>query len=298
MKFTIIIPIYNMEKYIEKALNSLITQTYQNFEVIIVNDGSKDQTEQIVKPFLSKKKYFYYKKNNGNWGSVINFVLKNKLINGDYVTILDGDDWFKPNALEIIAKRLEKDPTIDVVLSKIEMHSQKKICKLPVILFKSKYVKREKARTPLSTPHGKFYKKSLFESLKLLKENVPYQDVILYHRLISRAKRIYYINKAIVIWWIDRPQNSTQMSWNKERVNLWMDNLEEINLDKSDQEIVAYSLMYLWELKRRTNFTPQRKIKLNLKNVKFKWFPWYVKIFFPIKTYFKLSTKKFVEKIH
>ncbi len=296
MKFTIIIPIYNMEKYIEKVLNSLLFQTYQNFEVIIVDDGSTDATKQIIEPFLKNQNYRYFWKNNGNWGSVINYVLKNKLINGDYVTILDGDDWFKNNALEIVVKRLNKNRKIDVVLSKLEIFSRKKRFNLPVILFKSQYVKSSKARTPLSTPHGKFYKRNLFETLNPLKENVSYQDVILYHRLISKSQCIFYINKAFTIWWIDRPDNSTQKKWNDERVNLWLDNLEEINLDKSDKEIVAYSLMYLWELKRHINFIPKRKIKLNTKHVKFKWFPWYVKLFFPIKTYFKLSTKKFIEQ--
>lgn len=296
-KITVIVPAYNVEKVLHHSLDSLEKQTSKHFEVLIVNDGSTDCTKQAIDPFLKRNLHWkYFEKTNGHWGSVINYVIKNNLIKGEYVTILDADDWFVDTAIEEVQRHLAKDAAIDIILSKITLFSKNKYRNFPVILFKSKYVKKNQARTPLSTPHGKFYKTSLFNKLTPLKENIPYQDVILYHDLVTKSNRIYYINRSLSVWWFDRPENSTQAQWDEKRINLWLDNIEEINKTSLDPEIIAYSLMYLWELKRRTKIIPIRKIKINTKNVKFKWVPFYIRMFLPIKTYFKFKTKKFINK--
>ena len=62
MKYSIIIPVYNVENYIKKCLESIKWQTYKNFEVIIVNDGSKQNEKEIIKPFLKDKRFKYYEK--------------------------------------------------------------------------------------------------------------------------------------------------------------------------------------------------------------------------------------------
>ena len=105
---SIIIPVYNVEIYIEQCLDSIKKQSYQNFEVIIVNDGSQDNTESICKKIAqSDARFKYFSKENGGVSSARNFGLDNA--NGHYITFIDGDDWVDPNHLEILIKSITEN---------------------------------------------------------------------------------------------------------------------------------------------------------------------------------------------
>ena len=104
---SIVIPIYNAEKYLEECLNSIKSQTYKNFEVIMVNDGSKDDSETICMNFLrSDSRFRYLKKANGGVSSARNLGLDN--VKGDYITFIDADDWIDENHLELLINSIKK----------------------------------------------------------------------------------------------------------------------------------------------------------------------------------------------
>lgn len=94
--FTIIIPTYNRAHLITKTLASIIDQSFKNFEVIIVNDGSTDNTEEVVKPFISENVHYYYKE-NGERNAARNFGTKKA--KGKYINWFDSDDIALPNHL-------------------------------------------------------------------------------------------------------------------------------------------------------------------------------------------------------
>lgn len=98
-KVSIIVPVYNVENYIEKCLDSLINQTLKDIEIIIVNDGSKDNT--LDKAIALRNQFpgsiVVVDKENGGYGSTINESIK--LAKGKYYKLLDGDDWFKTENL-------------------------------------------------------------------------------------------------------------------------------------------------------------------------------------------------------
>ena len=104
MKFSIVIPVYNVEGYIEKCLNSIKIQTYSNFEVIIVNDGSPDNSEKKIKTFLKDKRFKYYKKENGGLSDARNYGIK--YTTGDYLLFLDSDDYIDKKMLEELNKAI------------------------------------------------------------------------------------------------------------------------------------------------------------------------------------------------
>ena len=95
-KVSIIIPVYNGEKYIKKAIKSALRQSYQNKEIIVVNDGSTDNTEKIVKKF--KDKIIYVKKENGGVSSALNLGIKK--MTGEYFSWLSHDDIYKHNKIK------------------------------------------------------------------------------------------------------------------------------------------------------------------------------------------------------
>ena len=99
MKFSIIVPVYNVEKYVEKCLKSIDNQSYQKFEAIIVNDGSKDKSDSIIKKYIKDKKQFtYLTKENGGLSDARNFGIK--YASGDYIIFLDSDDYLEPDLLK------------------------------------------------------------------------------------------------------------------------------------------------------------------------------------------------------
>lgn len=98
MKFSIVIPVYNVEKYISKCLESIKNQSYDNFEVIIVNDGSKQNEEKIIKKYLKDSRFKYIKKENGGISDARNVGVKE--ITGDYLVFIDSDDYIENDLLE------------------------------------------------------------------------------------------------------------------------------------------------------------------------------------------------------
>ena len=95
-KVSIVIPVYNGEKYLEEAIESALKQTYKNIEIIVVNDGSIDNTEKICEKYISKIKY--YKKENGGVASALNLALKK--MSGDFFSWLSHDDIYLPDKIE------------------------------------------------------------------------------------------------------------------------------------------------------------------------------------------------------
>ena len=99
MKFSIIIPVYNVEKYIEKCLKSINLQSYQKFEAIIINDGSKDSSDKIIKKYIKNKNNFIYlTKENGGLSDARNYGLQ--YVTGDYILFVDSDDYIEPDLLK------------------------------------------------------------------------------------------------------------------------------------------------------------------------------------------------------
>lgn len=112
MKFSIIIPVYNVEKYIEKCLESLKNLKYKNFEAIIVNDGSKQNEEKIIKKYLKDERFIYIKKENGGISDARNVALDKAT--GDYLIFLDSDDYLEKDALNKLDNAL-KNNKVDIV---------------------------------------------------------------------------------------------------------------------------------------------------------------------------------------
>lgn len=102
IKLSIIVPVYNVEQYIDRCLESLVNQTLKDIEIIIVNDGSEDKSEEIILKYKEKypEKIVYLKKKNGGLSDARNFALP--YVRGEYLTFLDSDDYIDLEAYEVM----------------------------------------------------------------------------------------------------------------------------------------------------------------------------------------------------
>lgn len=110
---SVIVPVYNHEEYIEDCVESILPQTYRNFEVIVVDDGSTDNTAEKLLKYRDKINYLY--KENGGGASALNVGIKAS--KGNYIAWLSSDDMFLPEKLELQIKRFEEDPELGLVHS-------------------------------------------------------------------------------------------------------------------------------------------------------------------------------------
>lgn len=94
---SIVVPIYNKEKYLKKCIDSLLNQSYKNIEIILVNDGSTDRCEELCKSYLDKKIKYYYKE-NGGVSSARNYGIKKAA--GEYLLFVDADDYVSYDYVE------------------------------------------------------------------------------------------------------------------------------------------------------------------------------------------------------
>lgn len=108
---SIIVPIYNTQDFLFECLESIKRQTYINFEVLLINDGSTDNSAEICKSFCSKDSRFkLYTKENGGLSSARNFGIEKS--QGDYITFVDSDDLISPYFLEILYENLQEGCSI------------------------------------------------------------------------------------------------------------------------------------------------------------------------------------------
>ncbi|HMX29971.1 MAG TPA: glycosyltransferase family 2 protein, partial [Blastocatellia bacterium] len=107
---SIIIPAYNVAPFIAETLDSVFAQTYRDFEVILINDGSTDGTAEQIKPFLNR--IVYLEQPNSGVMAARNAGLR--AARGRYIALLDSDDLWQPRFLEVLVGMLEADATLDV----------------------------------------------------------------------------------------------------------------------------------------------------------------------------------------
>jgi len=121
---SVVMTVYNGERFLAESIKSVLNQTFQDFELIIVNDGSTDKTEEIIKDFMKKDKRIVYIRSGKNKGyenlhNIMNIGLKSA--RGKYIARLDADDICYKNRLEIQHKYLQKHPKIFMLGSSAEV---------------------------------------------------------------------------------------------------------------------------------------------------------------------------------
>ena len=196
MKFSIIIPVYNVEKYIDKCLDSISKQTYKNYEVIIVNDGTKDNSVQIIEKYIKKnEKLKLLTKENGGLSDARNYGLK--YATGDYLLFVDSDDYIDKNLLEKLNDIL-KEKEYDLIKFKINLVDEEgKLIRKEFGIQASKEVSiKEMFEQEFCEPawtycyNLNFWNKNKFKYEK----RMIHEDFGLTPQIIMTSNNIYYLN--------------------------------------------------------------------------------------------------------
>ena len=184
--FSIIIPLYNKEKFIENTIQSVFNQTFQDFEIIIINDGSTDRSEEIVMQ-LKDSRIKYFSRENGGVSTARNFGIKNA--KSDYVTFIDADDYWFPEFLSTFFEKIKSFPQQKVFAGAIEIETLKKTFPAQYSIKKSgefeivNYFKASLKETVICTSCAVFHK-SIFDEIGLFDSKIKSgQDTDLWIRI-------------------------------------------------------------------------------------------------------------------
>ena len=209
---SIIVPIYNVEKYLARCIDSILTQTFTNFELILVDDGSPDRCGEICDEYAEKdfRLKVIHQKNGG-----VNVARNNGLCvaSGEYIMFIDGDDHIKLNTLQVALECMEQNSEVDL-LQFPEIH----ICGDKEILwpgfFKGDRVIKEKKEMIKaligSTPiipgglYGKIYRREVWQDLRLREDMQFCEDMIIMPTIMERCQQIMTIFKG-AYYYMDRP---------------------------------------------------------------------------------------------
>ena len=246
---SIIMPIYNTADYLERAINSLINQTYKNIEIILVNDGSTDLSEDICLKYCEKHnniKYFY--KPNGGQGSARNSGLLNA--KGEYIFFVDSDDYLSNNAVEYLFNkaRIDNSELVYCAYNKGNANNYR----YHSAIFNKKYDDKINYLLENAGPCNVLISKKLMDRISFkFPENIIYEDLTIIPILGMLAKKILYVQEALYFYETRANSTMNQTKYNSKledifiSINYLLNNYNKYKLDypKIIEYIVIRRLM-------------------------------------------------------
>ena len=194
-KVSVIVPVYNVEKYIEKCIDSLIAQTLTDIEYIFINDGSKDNCEEIILNYQKQypNKIKYLKKENGGLSSARNFGIPHAT--GDYIAFLDSDDYAEPQLYEKLYNEAIQGDFDMVECSFIWEYPNKQKIDLGE-KYSTQKEAMEKARV---VAWNKLYKKDIILNSNVrFPEGFRYEDVEFFYNILPKLNKIGFVKEPLI----------------------------------------------------------------------------------------------------
>lgn len=200
VKVSIVVPIYNTELYLKKCIDSLVKQTFKDIEIILVNDGSTDNSEVIIKEYSKKyKNVKAFTKENGGLSDARNYGIKKST--GDYIAFIDSDDFVKENMIEELYNKAV-DRGLDVVVCDTYNVYQKNNKETIIKVDSNKNYSDDDIKNYLISPPMaciRLFNRSIFNDLKF-KENIYYEDLELCLKVVNITKKIGFVDKALYFY--------------------------------------------------------------------------------------------------
>ena len=261
---SIVIPVYNGSNYMKEAIDSALAQTYKNIEVIVVNDGSTDSTDEIARSYGDKIRYF--KKENGGVATALNLAIQNA--NGEYISWLSHDDVYFENKIEEQIKELKKLWDRNTILysncicineyseyiGKTEYQNISDINKLENTLYPVMFSIINGCT--LLIPKNCFDRIGYFDTT--LKTT---QDYALWYKLFPKCN-VHFMSQHLIKVRIHKEQGSKlERAHQAEQVQLWGNIIESISNDEIDKMYDSRA-QFWFELSERYRFKNWSELQL------------------------------------
>lgn len=268
---SIIIPAYNVENYIFRCIESCINQTYNNIEIIIIDDGSSDNTQSIIKKYIQKdNRIKYLFQENRGVSTARNKGLD--VANGDYIIFLDSDDWLELNAVEYLLKKKEEYLNCfittnfrSVYLKNKKLEADKKL-EERLELLSSREISSTFVLTKYrvkSSCYKLFSKKILDDNKIRFRENIYHgEDGLFVFEYLQHIEKVLYSTRQL--WNIlERPNSASRGKFNKKFFTAITAVEEMMKLVKNDENLEKELKKYLY---CRTKYVYLNAIKDNFLN--------------------------------
>lgn len=222
---SVIVPVYNVEKYLKICIDSILNQTFKEFELILVNDGSTDNCGKICDIYKSKdKRIRVIHKKNAGLSSARNVGLD--LAKGKYIAFVDSDDYINKNMYEILYSNLIKTDA-DISICNFQYVNDNSIININQSIDNYEYLifNNIEALNKLYSENNvnvvvawnKLYKKELFEDLRYTEGRI-HEDEFIIHKLLYKSKKIVY-NNTELYYYLKRQGSITQCDFNLKKLD-------------------------------------------------------------------------------
>lgn len=194
---SVIIPVYKVEKYIGKCVDSVINQTYRNLEIFLVDDGSPDNCPAICDEYAQKdSRVKVIHKPNGGLSDARNAALD--VMTGDYVTFVDSDDYLAPDAVEILYYSLKKEDADVSVGNMVSVDENGKEEMLSGFSSDHKVLTGSDVLSTINRPNApsKLYKSEIYKNIRFPVGRL-YEDVFVYHKVLAKTKKMVLTGKTV-----------------------------------------------------------------------------------------------------
>ena len=218
---TVVIPVYNVEKYLNRCLKSILVQEWKNYDIILVDDGSTDRSPQICDDYVKAYDFIsVIHKENGGLSEARNTGLSQA--KGEYVYFPDSDDWLEPDTFIALAEALESQKFDIISFNREFVKGEEDVIvsdsvETQVFDGKDAFVQMLKHSYITGFANDKVYRKSLFADHNIqFPIGKYYEDLGTNYKLFLSAKRVYATNQKYYHYLIDNPDSITQ-SWNEKK---------------------------------------------------------------------------------
>ena len=205
---SIIVPIYNVEKYLRQCLDSILDQTYEHFECLLINDGSPDNSADICREYVAKDARFrYVEKENGGVSSARNLGIERS--KGQYITFIDSDDWVDSDYLELLYIKIN-EYNADLAVLTYKQYSMNDGCFYLHVWEQDYYEKYysgnellnslpklENYDSTFNVSWGKLFKRNFLETATFNEQRIMGEDLEFNFKIFLQIKSCIYLNKAL-----------------------------------------------------------------------------------------------------
>ena len=199
LKVSVIVPVYNVEQYLDKCLNSLVNQTLKDMEIIVINDGSKDNSKSIIDDYQAKYPKLIKTIHQSNQGIS---VARNKGLQkakGKYISFVDSDDYIAKDMLKKAYDYIEKKQSDIVVWNYYEVNELGEIIREELLpTFKDTNLENDPKLlfTINPAPWNKLYKRSLFDNVRFPNDRTKYEDLMTISKVLLNANKISKLEQS------------------------------------------------------------------------------------------------------